>query len=102
MARVALVTGGTRGIGAAISAALKQQGRIVVANYASNEKAATAFHEETGIRVVRFDVCNFEACEAAVRTDRRGGRADRDPREQRRHHARRNAGAHDAAKCGTR
>jgi acetoacetyl-CoA reductase len=66
MARVALVTGGTRGIGAAISAALKQQGRIVVANYASNEKAATAFHEETGIRVVRFDVCNFEACEAAV------------------------------------
>ena len=66
MARVALVTGGTRGIGAAISVALKQQGRVVVANYASNEKAAAAFHEETGIRVARFDVCSFEACEAAV------------------------------------
>ena len=66
MARVALVTGGTRGIGAAISVALKQQGRVVVANYASNEKAAAAFHEETGIRVARFDVCSFQACEAAV------------------------------------
>src|SRR5689334_13689585 len=66
MARVALVTGGTRGIGAAISVALKQQGRIVVGNYAGNEKAAAAFHEETGIRVVKFDVSNFEACEAAV------------------------------------
>jgi acetoacetyl-CoA reductase len=66
MARIALVTGGTRGIGAAISAALKQQDRIVVANYASNDKAADAFHEETGIRVVKFDVCSFEACQAAV------------------------------------
>ena len=45
MARVALVTGGTRGIGAAISVALKQQGRTVVANYAGNETAAAAFHE---------------------------------------------------------
>lgn len=66
MARVALVTGGTRGIGAAISTALKQQGRVVVANYAVNEKAADAFHEETGIRVVRFDVSSFEACQQAV------------------------------------
>jgi acetoacetyl-CoA reductase len=66
MARVALVTGGTRGIGAAISVTLKQQGRIVVANYAGNDKAAAAFHEETGIRVARFDVCSFEACEAAI------------------------------------
>jgi acetoacetyl-CoA reductase len=66
MARVALVTGGTRGIGAAISTALKQAGRIVVANYAGNEAAAAAFHEETGIRVMRFDVCSFEECQKAV------------------------------------
>jgi len=66
MARVALVTGGTRGIGAAISVALKQQGRIVVASYAANDKAAEAFHEETGIRVVKFDAGSFEACQQAV------------------------------------
>jgi acetoacetyl-CoA reductase len=66
MARVALVTGGTRGIGAAISVALKQAGRVVVANYAGNEKAAAAFHEETGIRTARFDVCSFEECQKAV------------------------------------
>ncbi len=66
MARVALVTGGTRGIGVAISAALKQQGRIVVASYAANDKAAAAFHEETGIRVMKFDAGSFEACQQAV------------------------------------
>jgi acetoacetyl-CoA reductase len=66
MARVALVTGGTRGIGASISTALKQEGRIVVAAYAGNEKAATAFHEENGIRVAQFDVSSFEACQKAV------------------------------------
>jgi acetoacetyl-CoA reductase len=66
MARVALVTGGTRGIGAAISTALKQAGRIVVANYAGNEAAAAAFHEETGVRTMRFDVCSFEECQKAV------------------------------------
>jgi acetoacetyl-CoA reductase len=66
MARVALVTGGTRGIGASISTALKQDGRIVVANYAGNERAAAAFHEETGIRVAKFDVCSFEACQNAL------------------------------------
>jgi acetoacetyl-CoA reductase len=66
MARVALVTGGTRGIGASISTALKQDGRTVVANYAGNDKAAAAFHDETGIRVAKFDVCSFEACQKAV------------------------------------
>ena len=45
MARVALVSGGTRGIGAAISVALQEQGRIVIANFATNEAAAAAFHE---------------------------------------------------------
>ena len=66
MARVALVTGGTRGIGAAISAALKEQDRIVIANFAGNETAAAAFHEETGIRVARFDVGDFAACQQAI------------------------------------
>ena len=67
MARVALVTGGTRGIGAAISVVLKQQGRIVVANYAGNDNAAAAFHDETGIRVAKYDVGHFDDCQLAVR-----------------------------------
>ncbi len=62
MARVALVTGGTRGIGAAISLALRTQGRIVVANYAGNDLAAEAFHKEHGIRVAKFDVSKMDAC----------------------------------------
>jgi acetoacetyl-CoA reductase len=66
MARVALVTGGTRGIGAAISVALQTAGRIVVANYAGNERAAAAFHDETGIGTFRFDVCGFDECQKAV------------------------------------
>ena len=66
MARVALVTGGTRGIGAAISVALKAQGRTVVANYASNDAAAEAFKSEHGIAVYKFDVSQFEDCEAAI------------------------------------
>src|SRR5271168_2437659 len=66
MARVALVTGGTRGIGAAISLALKAQGRKVVANYASNDEAAAAFSKEHDIPVVKFNVSNFEECEAGI------------------------------------
>ena len=66
MARVALVTGGTRGIGLAISLALKAQGRTVVANYAGNDAAAEAFHAETGIAVAKFDVSKIDACEAAI------------------------------------
>jgi acetoacetyl-CoA reductase len=66
MGRVALVTGGTRGIGAAISLALKAEGRTVIANFGSNEAAAAAFHDEHGIPVMKFDVCDFEACETAV------------------------------------
>jgi len=66
MTRVALVTGGSRGIGAAISLALKAQGRTVVANYAGNDAAAAAFKAETGIPVYKFDVGNFEACKEGI------------------------------------
>jgi acetoacetyl-CoA reductase len=64
--RVALVTGGTRGIGAAISRMLKLRGYQVAANYAGNDVAASAFKEETGIAVYKFDVSAFEAVQAAV------------------------------------
>jgi acetoacetyl-CoA reductase len=67
MSRVALVTGGTRGIGAEISKELKTAGRTVVASYASNDAAAQAFAAETGIRVMKFDVADYAACEAAVK-----------------------------------
>jgi acetoacetyl-CoA reductase len=74
MSRVALVTGGTRGIGAEISRALKAAGRTVVASYAGNDKAAHDFHEETGIAVLKFDAGSFDACAAAVKkiTDEHG------------------------------
>ena len=66
MARVALVTGGTRGIGAEISRALHRAGRVVVASYAGNTTAAESFARETGIDVMRFDAGSFEACTTAV------------------------------------
>ncbi len=62
MARVALVTGGTRGIGAAISRALKAAGYTVGANYASNDEAAAAFKAETGIPVYKWSVADYDAC----------------------------------------
>lgn len=62
MTRVALVTGGTRGIGAAISVALKNAGYAVAANFAGNEEKARAFEAETGIRVYKWDVSNYQAC----------------------------------------
>jgi len=67
MARVALVTGGTRGIGHAISIALKNAGYRVAASYAGNDAAAQAFQVETGIPVYKFDVASFEASEKAVK-----------------------------------
>ena len=66
MSRVALVTGGTRGIGQAISIALKDAGYNVAASYAGNDGAANAFKEETGIPVYKFDVGDFEASAAAI------------------------------------
>ncbi len=66
MARVAVVTGGTRGIGAAISVALKNKGYRVAANYGGNDAAATEFQAETGIPVFKFDVGDYAACEKGV------------------------------------
>ena len=66
MARVALVTGGTRGIGAAISTAMKDAGYNVVASYAGNDEAAAKFKDETGIPVYKFDVGDFDACAEAL------------------------------------
>jgi acetoacetyl-CoA reductase len=66
MGRVAIVTGGTRGIGEAISIALKSQGRTVVANYTGNEAKARAFTEATGIATARWDVGDHDATLAAV------------------------------------
>jgi acetoacetyl-CoA reductase len=66
MARIALVTGGTRGIGAAISVALQQAGRHVIASYAGNVTAAEAFSRETGIETMRFDAGDFDQCATAV------------------------------------
>ncbi len=62
MARVAVVTGGTRGIGEAISVALRDAGMTVAANYAGNEQKAREFSERTGIRAYKWDVSDFDAC----------------------------------------
>jgi acetoacetyl-CoA reductase len=67
MARVALVTGGSRGIGAAISKALQAAGYKVAANYAGNDEAAAKFKAETGIPVFKWSVADYEACAAGIK-----------------------------------
>lgn len=67
MARIALVTGGTRGIGAAISTSLKAAGYKVAANYAASDEAAKAFNAATGIPVFKWDVADFDACVQGVK-----------------------------------
>ena len=67
MARVALVTGGSRGIGAAISTALKAAGYNVAANYAGNDEAANKFKSETGIPVYKWSVADYDACVAGIK-----------------------------------
>ena len=67
MARVAVVTGGSRGIGAAISKALKANGYKVAATYAGNDEAAAKFKAETGIPVYKWDVSSYEACAAGLK-----------------------------------
>ena len=66
MARVALVTGGSRGIGAAISVALKAAGYTVAANYAGNDAAAAAFTKETGIPTFKWSVADYDECVAGI------------------------------------
>ena len=68
MARVALVTGGSRGIGAAISVALKEAGYSVAANYAGNDQAANKFKAATGIPVYKWSVADYDACVAGIKT----------------------------------
>ena len=67
MARTALVTGGSRGIGAAISIALKNAGYQVAANYAGNDEAAAKFTAETGIKTYKWSVADYEACAAGIK-----------------------------------
>ena len=67
MARVAVVSGGSRGIGAAISEALKDAGYTVAATYAGNDEAANAFKEKTGIAVYKWDVSDYESCAAGLK-----------------------------------
>ncbi|CAM4262919.1 acetoacetyl-CoA reductase [Palleronia rufa] len=66
MGRVAIVTGGSRGIGAAIARTLKEEGHQVAATYGGNDEAAAKFTEETGIKTYKFDVADYEACKAGI------------------------------------
>ena len=66
MGKTAIVTGGTRGIGRAITLALKAKGCSVAATYAGNDEAAAAFKAETGVHVFKWDVGDYEACKAGV------------------------------------
>src|SRR3712207_4782700 len=66
MARVAVVTGGTRGIGEAISVALRDQGLTVAASYAGNAQKAAEFTERTGIKAYKWDVSDYDACVAGI------------------------------------
>jgi acetoacetyl-CoA reductase len=68
MSRTALVTGGSRGIGAAISKGLKEAGYKVAANYAGNDEAAAKFKDETGIPVYKWSVADYDACVAGIAT----------------------------------
>ena len=70
MGRVALVTGGSRGIGAAISKALKDAGYTVAANYAGNDEAAKKFTDETGIKTYKWSVADYDACAAGIARSR--------------------------------
>src|SRR5215831_6583793 len=67
MARVALVTGGTRGIGEAICKALRGAGYSVAANYGGNDEAAATFKAETGIPVYKWDVSSYDACAEGIK-----------------------------------
>ncbi|TVZ39716.1 3-oxoacyl-[acyl-carrier-protein] reductase [Alteromonadaceae bacterium 2753L.S.0a.02] len=78
MGRLALVTGGTRGIGEAISVRLKKAGYEVAANYGANDEKAKAFAEENAIPIYKFDVADFDACKAAIEQIRKDFKQDVD------------------------
>ena len=67
MSKIALVTGGTRGIGAAISVALRDAGYTVAANYAGNDDAARTFTDDTGIKTYKWSVADYDACAAGIK-----------------------------------
>ena len=67
MARIAIVTGGTRGIGEAVSLALKDLGLTVAANYAGNDERAKAFTDRTGIKAYKWDVADYDACQEGAK-----------------------------------
>lgn len=67
MKKLAIVTGGTRGIGKSISIALKENGYEVMANYANNDQAAKDFYKETGIKIIKWDVTSYEECEDNIK-----------------------------------
>jgi acetoacetyl-CoA reductase len=71
MSKVALVTGGTRGIGEAIAVELQEAGYIAVVNYANSDERAKEFREKTGIPTYKFDVSDFEACKKGVEAIKR-------------------------------
>ena len=68
MTKLALVTGGTRGIGAAISKALAAHAYDVIANYCSNDEVALSFHKETGIKIAKWNVSNYDECVANIKS----------------------------------
>ena len=100
MARVAVVTGGTRGIGHAISIALKNKGFRVAANYAGNDAAAQQFQAETGIPGLQVGRRRLRRLRRRLRSGRQGTRPDRRAGQQRRHHARRHAAPDDQGELG--
>ena len=102
MARVAVVTGGTRGIGQAISVALKHKGFRVAANYAGNDAAARQFQAETGIPIYKWDVSDYAACEDGVTRITHELGPDRGAGQQCRHHPRRHAASYEQRELGRR
>ena len=102
MARVAVVTGGTRGIGEAISKALKAAGYKVAANYGGNDEAAQKFKAETGINVYKWDVSSYEVLRRRAQEGRGRSRPGRGAGQQCRHHPRRHVPPYERPSSGAR
>ena len=100
MARVAVVTGGTRGIGEAICKALQAAGYKVAANYGGNDEAAQKFKAATGIPVYKWDVSSYRGLRGRHQAGRGRSRPDRDPGQQCRHRARQHVPPHEAGAVG--